>query len=78
MEAKKRIASNKKENFNKEVDEYLKKTIIEYLKKSLLYLNAADGMIGRIHTDAEQIQGDRDIIGYSRVEIEDLLKDYEG
>jgi len=54
----------------------IKNAIIEHLKKSIHSLHGADMLVRKLHTNKKRMQEERDLIGWAKVEIEDLLNEY--
>lgn len=62
---------------SKKDKELITKAVIERLKKSIHYLHSASMLIRKLHTDKQKIKDDTDFLGYTGVDIEDLMNEYK-
>ena len=57
--------------------EEITKAVIERLKKSIHHLHWASMLIRKLHTDKQKIKDDTDFLGFTGVDIEDLMNEYK-
>ena len=62
---------------NQKKTKRITKAVIGRLKKSTHYLHSASMLIRKLHTDKQKIKDDTDFLGYTGVDIEDLMNEYK-
>ena len=62
---------------SKKDKEEITKAVIERLKTSIHHLHSASMLIRKLHTDKQKIKDDTDFLGYTGVDIEDLMNEYK-
>lgn len=62
---------------SKKDKELITKEVIERLKTSIHHLNFASMLIRKLHTDKQKIKDDTDFLGFTGVDIEDLMNEYK-